>query len=117
MSGPAGGVQIEDVGEDHGRALRLAGELDMAGVPSLEAAMGRLWGEVSNLTLDLSGLSFIDSTGLAAIVHLSGLCAKHGCRLQIVPGPQAVQRLFELTGLDGVLPFAASPSRAERGAG
>jgi anti-sigma B factor antagonist len=100
-------MQIEELRDGTGCTLRLAGELDMAGVPSLEAAAGRVWGEVSTLTVDLSELSFIDSTGLAAIVHLSGLCARHRCRFQIVPGPDAVQRLFELTGLDGVLPFVS----------
>ncbi len=105
MNGPAGSVRITDVRDGTGHTLRLEGELDLAGVPAVEASAGRLWGEVSKLTVDLSRLTFIDSTGLAAIVHLSGLCAKHGCRFEIVPGPPIVQRLFELTGLDGVLPF------------
>jgi anti-anti-sigma factor len=78
----------------------------MTGVSLFEAAVSRACsGSARNVTIDLSGLSFIDSTGLAVIVHTSGLCANRGCAFQLVPGPRAVQRLFEVTGLDGVLPF------------
>lgn len=107
MSARSGGVEIEDVQGDGGRhTLLLRGELDMAGVPSLEAAIDRVCADgTRSVTVDLRELSFIDSTGLAAIVHISGLCGKHGYGFGIVPGPSAVQRLFELTGLDGVLPF------------
>ena len=108
MSGPTGTVEITNIREQGRHTIRLEGELDMSGVPSLEAAAGRVWGEVSSLTVDLSGLRFIDSTGLAAIVHISGLCARHDCRFGIVQGPREVQRLFELTGLDGVLPFVSA---------
>ncbi len=108
MSG-SHGVQVDDeqVGSEH--TIRLRGELDIAGVPPLEAAVRRVFGAgTKSVTLDLSGLGFIDSMGLAAIVHLSGLCAKHNCEFAIVPGPPPVRRLFEVTGLDMVLPFAAA---------
>lgn len=106
-------VVDEQVGSEH--TLRLGGELDIAGVPSLEAAVRRICSDdTTSITIDLSGLGFIDSTGLAAIVHTSGLCAKHGYGFAIVPGPRPVQRLFEVTGLDAVLPFtgAAGPGPA-----
>jgi anti-anti-sigma factor len=100
------GVEIEDHAEGGDHTLRLRGELDMAGVPLLEAAVARVCTEgTRSVTVDLAALEFIDSTGLAAIVHISGLCSKHGYRFGILRGPSAVQRLFELTGLDGVLPF------------
>jgi anti-sigma B factor antagonist len=101
------GVDIvqETNGADH--TLRLSGELDIAGVPSLEALVSRVCAEdAASVTIDLGGLSFIDSTGLAAIVHISGLCDRHGKRFELLPGSRAVQRVFEVTGLDGVLPFA-----------
>ena len=106
MAIPAG-IEIEELQQDREHTLKLRGELDMAGVPSLEATIERICADgASSLTLDLGELSFIDSTGLAAIVHATGLCSKRGCAFQILPGPRSVQRLFEVTGLDGVLPFA-----------
>ncbi len=106
MSGPIG-VGIDEVQLAGAHTLKLSGELDMAGVPELEAVVRRICERgTESITVDLSELGFIDSTGLAAIVHVSGVCSKHGCRFEIVPGPRQVHRLFEVTGLDGVLPFA-----------
>ena len=99
-------IDIEEIEAGEHRTLRLAGELDMTSAATLEAAVSRACsGSARSITLDLSGLSFIDSSGLAVIIHTSGLCSNRGCAFQLVPGPRAVQRLFELTGLDGVLPF------------
>jgi anti-sigma B factor antagonist len=105
MGTPAA-IDIEEVEAGEHRTLRLAGELDITSAATLEAAVSRACsGGARSITMDLSGLSFIDSTGLAVIIHTSGLCSNRGCAFQLVRGPKAVQRLFELTGLDGVLPF------------
>lgn len=102
------GVDIQDSEHEGHHTLLLQGELDMAAVPSLEAEVRDLCGEdTRGITLDLSGLRFIDSTGLAAIVLVSRLCAKHGYSFELLPGPRSVQRLFETTGLIAELPFRA----------
>lgn len=105
------GIDIEDFVRDGVHTLRLSGELDLAAVPSLEAQVRRVCAQTSTrgIALDLGGLCFIDSTGLAAIVLVSRLCAKHGFSFELLPGPRAVQRLFESTGLIDALPFRAAP--------
>jgi anti-sigma B factor antagonist len=105
------GLQIADRADAQGHVtLKLTGELDTESVPAFEAVLERQFGAgASGLTLDLSELVFIDSTGLAAIVLASRLCERDGCALEIVPGPRAVQRLFEVTGLVDVLPFSDAP--------
>jgi anti-anti-sigma factor len=101
------GIDIEDDVHDGVHTLRLRGELDMAAVPSFEAEIRHVCARegTRGVTLDLGGLRFIDSTGLAAIVLLSRICAKHGYAFALLPGPRAVQRLFESTGLIDALPF------------
>jgi anti-anti-sigma factor len=108
------GVDIEDFEQGGVHTLRLAGELDLAAVPSLESEVRHLCDAdgTRGITLDLSDLRFIDSTGLAAIVFVSQLCAKHGFAFEIVPGPRAVQRLFESTGLIDALPFRDGDARS-----
>ncbi|HTU79516.1 MAG TPA: STAS domain-containing protein [Solirubrobacteraceae bacterium] len=104
------GIEIVD-SEHHGEhTLALAGELDIASVPSLEAEIRHLCEAdgTRGITLDLSSLRLIDSTGLAAIVLVSRLCAKHGFGFELVPGPRQVQGLFESTGLIDALPFRGS---------
>jgi anti-anti-sigma factor len=94
--------------------LTLAGELDIASAPTLHAAVDRLrTAATRGITIDLSELKFIDSTGLAAIVLAGKVCEQHGYRFSLIPGSPAVQRLFELTGLIEVLPFQAGGPVAE----
>ena len=55
--------------------------------------------------LDLSGLSFIDSSGLHCIVRAHERAQKEGRRMVLVPGSSSVQRVLELTGMDRHLEF------------
>ncbi|MGF9758424.1 STAS domain-containing protein [Microvirga sp. 0TCS3.31] len=95
-------VEIEQTSQ--GIALvRLSGRLDAAAAPQI---LARLKGAVaegrSRLAVDLSQVSFIDSTGLGILV--SGLKAARktdGDLRLIAPSPQA-QRLLRLTTLDRV---------------
>ena len=57
------------------------------------------------ITLDLTRLTFIDSTGLRAIVAAQELCREHGYEYLLTPGSLAAQRIFELTGLLDGVPF------------
>jgi anti-anti-sigma factor len=102
------GLDIEE-SETHGRrALRLSGELDTASVPVLHRAISRICegpAEPTSVTLDMSGLMFIDSTGLAEIILTALRCEHDGRELSLIRGPRAVQRLFELTGTIDALPF------------
>lgn len=106
------GMDIDDHAHDGTHTLRMSGELDMAAVPKLEAAVRRLCEQerTRSITLDLSGLAFIDSTGLAAIVLVSSICAKRGFAFELLPGSRAVQQPFEAAGLIDALPFRRSPA-------
>ena len=61
---PEGPLRIERRGDE--RVLMLDGELDMADTGTLTEAAGVLVAEPGDLTLDLHGLTFIDSSGLLA---------------------------------------------------
>lgn len=105
------GLEIEERGGADGRvALVLAGELDIASAPRLQKAVGRLCAKDSlrELTIDLRGLEFIDSTGLAAMVFVSRLCESRGRELALIRGSDVVQQVFALTGLLEELPFCSA---------
>jgi anti-sigma B factor antagonist len=81
--------------------LRLVGELDLGSAKELEAALRRAEDRAPARTVvDLSGLGFIDSTGLSALVGADERLRASGRRLSLVRGPAAVHRVFEITGLD-----------------
>ncbi|HEV2923853.1 MAG TPA: STAS domain-containing protein [Solirubrobacteraceae bacterium] len=90
-------------GDDH--TLLLSGELDMAAEDELEAAIVSCAG-AARLTLDLSQLTFMDSTGLTLVLLADDLCKAHGIAFALVPGPRQVQRVFEIAGVLERLPFA-----------
>ena len=52
------------------------------------------------LVLDLRKLKFLDSTGLRLILSAHARALRGGRRLQIVPGSEAVKRIFRLTGVN-----------------
>jgi anti-anti-sigma factor len=86
--------------------VRLFGELDLAEVEPLKREFDRLCANgLSTLTVDLSGLEFVDSTGLHALLRLRRQCAEQQLALQLVPGSPTVQRLFRMTGTDSQFTF------------
>ena len=62
----------------------------------------------SMLAIDLSGLSMIDSTGLALVVSADSRARGEGRRLVVVQGPDSVQRVFRMTRLDDRLDMVPS---------
>jgi anti-sigma B factor antagonist len=102
----AGEFVLEKKVERSAHTLVLAGELDLGTAYDLEAAVLQICADgAKELILDLSGLTFVDSAGLRALVSASSVCAEHGCALQLTRAREAVERLFELTGLAQALPF------------
>lgn len=102
------GLKIEERSGAGGRtALLLVGELDIGSADRLQHAVSRLCSNelLRELTIDLRGLDFIDSTGLAAVVFSVRLCERHGRELVLIRGQDTVQQVFALTGLLEQLPF------------
>jgi anti-sigma B factor antagonist len=106
MTNRFSGVDVDEIANGDHYTLALSGELELSSAGTLQNACARLFDRgISSLTIDLSKLMFIDSTGLAAIILASKICERDGHDFWLIPGPRAVQRLFELTGLIDVLPF------------
>ena len=82
------------------------GSLDVAAAPVLDAQLRELRDAgFRRLVVDLSGLAFMDSSGLRLLLGWSDEAGRDGFELAVVPGPPAVQRVFELTGATELLPF------------
>jgi anti-anti-sigma factor len=108
LSGP---LTITTVGDARSRRIVLDGELDLSSVESLERELRAAEDSAEiEVVVDLRGLEFMDSSGLGTILATSLRCASgSGPRLRLLRGPDAVHRLFELTGVADVLPFESSP--------
>ena len=87
--------------------IELEGEWDLAQqAASTDAIDHALDRRPACLVLDLSQLSFIDSSGVHVLINAHKRCAAQATHLVIIPGPRAVQRVFEICGLIERLPFA-----------
>ncbi len=94
--------------EARGTSLTITptGEIDLFTADRLEAALSaalRLAPEI--VVIDLSGVTFLDSSGVHRLLAGHRRATARGVRLVIVPGPESVQRTFALCGLLDVLPF------------
>jgi anti-anti-sigma factor len=81
--------------------LALKGELDLSTVGKVQEELRRV--EASGppvLVLDLSKLTFLDSTGLRCLVTADERGREAGRRVVIVRGPDPVQRVFAITRLE-----------------
>ena len=79
--------------------LVLVGELDIASAPALERALENLAPSLPHrLVIDLTEVSFMDSTGLRALLLAHQRTQASRQELVLRPGPRQVQRVFELSG-------------------
>jgi anti-sigma B factor antagonist len=92
---------------DHERARVVPlGELDLDTAGVVEQHLDDLrQAGVREIVLDLRDLTFMDSSGLHAIFKADRLAQDDGSSFVLIPGPPAIQRLFELTGTRDHLTF------------
>lgn len=98
-------VHSERVGVVH--TVSIVGELDLANANQLERELLRVEAtDALTIILDLSGLTFMDSTGLRVVLRAHARSRADSNRLALLRGPTSVQRVFELCGVSELLPFA-----------
>lgn len=79
----------------------LVGELDLSTVAKVQEELRRIEKSAPpTVVLDLSKLTFLDSTGLRCIVTADERARDEGRRMVIVRGPDPVQRVFTITRLE-----------------
>ncbi len=100
---------------DGGKVLAVTGELDLATVPQVRQAVVELLASsngVPMLVLDLSGVDFIDSSGLGSVLGAMRRARAANGEVRAVVCAPHVRSLFEITGLDRLLPVHGSVDEA-----
>ena len=86
-----------------------SGEVDIATVGAiLDDARRCLATNPATVEIDLGGVTFIDSSGLGALVQVRNLANEQGAALVLVSTPHRVRRLLQVSGLDQVFEIRAS---------
>lgn len=89
-----------------GVTLELTGELDLSSVPILEGALEGIDPGVEQVTLDLAGLTFLDSSGLNVFANTRVALRSEGCELVLRAPRPTVLRTLTVAGLADVFDLA-----------
>ncbi len=89
--------------------LTVGGEIDIATAPQLRTELVELVGGGCRwLTIDLSPVGFIDSTGLGVLVGARRRLVEAGGELSLVVPQEPLRALFTATGLGEIFPIFES---------
>lgn len=97
------GVRSERVGP--ALLVRISGELDIASAPRVRGEVADGLDEpVRAVVLELSGVGFMDSSGLRALIDVASECDSSGRTFALASPSPRVERLLGMVGLDGRFP-------------
>ena len=83
--------------------IRLTGEMDMATADQLDSVVATAVSQGGPVTLDISNLDFMDSSGLHAILRAATSLTDRGCVvIHGLDGNVSMRRLFEIAQIDKV---------------
>ena len=101
-----GPLLIRETREGSVHRLAAVGELDLATAPQLERAFEAAFADddAEMIVVDLTELSFMDSTGIHLLLRMSAAC-EDADRLRLIDGSRAVQRVLDITGVRAHLPI------------
>ncbi len=93
--------------------LLVNGELDIATTPALEEHLLEAEQRSSDpLVVDLRRLTFLDSTGLAALFRAHERARDGGWRFAVINGTGQAHRLFQITDADRTIEVLEDPDEA-----
>lgn len=106
-----GPLSIRETREGRVHCLTPIGELDLATASLLESAFDSVLrdDDAEMIVVDLTELSFMDSTGVHLLLRMHGACADAD-RLRVINGSRAVQRVLDVSGVRAHLPIISSDS-------
>ncbi len=105
---PEPGQQLElscQTGVDGYQVIQLTGELDIATAEKAYSYISEVIdGRPALVTVDLSGLTFCDASGLGVLARIARHARQAGRQLRLTSARPSLVKLMRLTGLDGVFP-------------
>jgi anti-sigma B factor antagonist len=116
--GENGSGNLGDTGFDYevrdgatGAVVVLRGELDLAAAPALQRELLDLLSRpVASLTLDLGGLTFLDSSGLGSLYRTRLAADEQGVPLRLHAVPDHVMRVLDVTAMTPLFDLSAPGS-------
>ena len=99
-------LQIRRRADAAGIVLELVGEMDLESAPHVAQELREIETlKPQRLLIDLSGVEFMDSSGLRVLIEARQTFLDGGARLTLRRGGRQVERLFDLTGVSSGFTF------------
>jgi anti-sigma B factor antagonist len=118
---PNGLVTVDVSGPPEDVRLTVTGEVDSSSAPLLRQHLDTvLDGQVAGITIDLGGVTFLDSAGLCVLAAAHRRSVAQQVRLRVLASSRAVIRPLQITGLWALLrvehvePPQADPTPARK---
>ncbi len=93
-----------------GITVAVSGEIDAASAPALRSYLNELLSEgYTEVTLDLTDMTFIDSSGLGVVVGLINQLRRQEGRLIICNPPPIAVQVLRISGLTSFLEIVPGP--------
>jgi anti-sigma B factor antagonist len=90
--------------------VRMLGELDVSTVPKLREVMEQLFEEgASSLALDFSGVTFVDSTGLGALLGAKRRVMERSGQIYLLGTSDPLERLLQMLSLKPLFILVSDP--------
>ncbi|GEN47150.1 STAS domain-containing protein [Alkalibacillus haloalkaliphilus] len=96
-------LHVEDHQEDKYGILKLSGEIDAYTAPQLKEKLLTLVEEKESVEVDLTKVSYMDSTGLGVFISALKLSKEKDHNFKLINLQENVYRLFNITGLNEVI--------------
>ncbi len=96
-------LKITSKVENQTALLSIAGEVDMCSSPEARKEIAALVKkEIPRIVIDLSGVGYMDSSGVATLIEGLQMCNKYDGKLVVAGLRDNVREVFELTKLDKI---------------
>jgi anti-sigma B factor antagonist len=97
-------LRLSDEVRPEATIVAVAGELDVESAPQLDDHLtAAIAGEPTRLVVDLSGVDFLDSTGLGVLIKAYARQRDRGAGFAVVASADRITKVFRITGMDASL--------------
>ena len=103
MKKPVGSPAVSKAPRNRPNVLTLEGEIDLHVSPAIGVSLARMIEKKpARLVVDLSQVTYIDSSGLAALIEAMQNVEKYGGKFALAGLQETVRSIFEIARLDQV---------------
>jgi anti-sigma B factor antagonist len=108
-------VKISKTQSDGATTLTVAGEVDVAWADQVREAGLAALREAGclRLTLELSGVTFLDSTGLSALIAIKNAADTDQLPFTLANPTRAVTKILQITGVEQIFTITTDPDASE----